>query len=147
MFLKKVLIQSVICMLLIAGFYASSEIENEQIIDKRNAVIATLSEHYDVNGFIDLAEPGYGEPMDEIRPGETASVYAVAGGMVVETGENEEMGKYIKLQHKEAVSVYGNCRKLYVEEGYRVRRGQVIASFYRSDDEELYYDLVENQVQ
>ena len=71
----------------------------------------------------------YGEPIDEKSDDEIKQVHAVAGGMVLCSGVDKEMGMYIKIQHENAVSIYGNLKDINVLESERVKRGEIIGSY------------------
>ncbi len=164
---KKVLLAQIcVCLFLVTGYISIGELNRELLHDKRSQVVAAISKH---NSVADLFEEGkqvvstvikmpssvseqikkgkdaqqYAEPLDPVLEGDITSVYAVAGGQVTETGENEEIGKYVIIQHDEAVSVYGNCCKVYAKENEHIRRGQVIGSYIQDAENEFYYKLIE----
>ena len=84
----------------------------------------------------------FGEPIDAMVSGSVSQVYAVSGGTVIAVGENEEYGKYIRIAHgKEAESVYGNIRQVFVRPLERVRKGQVIAEYENANEQDFYYAL------
>ncbi len=86
----------------------------------------------------------YGEPIDEDFPGDSTSVYAVAGGEVTSVGENEEIGKYIKITHGEkGESLYGNLSTTGVTVPSRVKKGQIIGTYEKSDEKQFYYSFKE----
>lgn len=85
----------------------------------------------------------YGEPMDEKSDSDIKQVHAVAGGMVMSSGRDDELGLYIKIKHEDAVSVYGNLSDIGVIESERVQRGEIIGSFDTNSDKEFYYELQE----
>lgn len=54
---------------------------------------------------------------------------AVYSGEVVEVGENDRVGKYVRLRHDEEVEIlYGHCSNVYVEQGMIVRSGERVAA-------------------
>jgi len=84
----------------------------------------------------------YGQPIDELIVGPTASIYAVSGGIVSTVGEDGELGKYVKISHgTDMESVYGNCNKIYVKPLERVKKGQIIAEYQKDNPNEFYYTL------
>ena len=83
----------------------------------------------------------YGEPIDEKSDDEIKQVHAVAGGMVLCSGVDKEMGLYIKIQHENAVSIYGNLKDINVLESERVKRGEIIGSYDTKSNSKFYYDL------
>ncbi len=165
--IKKILImQTCVCILMLCGYSAAGRFDSEKVQEIRSQAVAAMSKHYTVSDIWDkgksavsaliriptavtsyvmsTGEPqSYAEPVDPVGVGSITSIYAVSGGQVIETGENEELGKYIKIQHDSAVSVYGQCSRIYAKEGKHVRRGQVIGSFMQEENNEFYYDLIE----
>lgn len=168
MWKSKILKQAGICVIVVLTFAAAQAVNVPQLNRGSETVVAYLSKNYtaeDVAAFAKrsvkaavkapasvtnaiLSANGqreYGEPVDEkIREGETVSVYAVEAGTVSAVGENDKIGKFLKITHgDEAESVYGNCTKIHVKELERVKKGQVIASFKKEGNAELYYALKE----
>ena len=163
---KKVLLAQIcICLFLVTGYITIGNSGVEVLKEKRGQLVATMSEHHTVADIITSGKAAaalikaqdavsgyimegresqkYAEPVDPAVEGEITSVYAVSGGQVIETGENSELGKYIKIQHDGAVSVYGRCSRIYAKEGKHVRRGQVIGSYMQDENNQFYYDLIE----
>ena len=71
-------------------------------------------------------------------------MHAVAAGTVSAVGENEKIGKFIKILHGEdAESIYGNCEEIHVKELERVKKGQAIGTFKKEKNTEFYYRLSE----
>lgn len=156
---KKILIvQTVICIVLSLAYHFE--------LSKRDELVSVISVHYTAgdifrkskesiktvtgipaavtNNIIGLSDTDqYGKPVDECREGTVTPVYAVSGGKIIETGENQELGKYIKIRHEEAVSIYGNCSAIYMNKGEFVRKGQVIASYYSDKERPFIYNLSE----
>jgi len=163
---KILLIQICVCMFILCIYGVVTVSDSDFLQKKRSQAVAAMSKHYtasdiwskgksaastlikvpvSVTSYVIGAQEmqEYGEPADPVKEGDTASIYAVSGGQVIETGENSKLGKYIKIQHDDAVSVYGSCNRIYVKEGMHVRRGQVIGSFKQEKNTEFYYDLIE----
>lgn len=86
----------------------------------------------------------YGEPIDEKSDTRMKQVHAVAGGMVLKSGKNDEYGLYVQIKHDSAVSVYGNLAGVSVVESERVQRGEIIGSYDSFSDTQFYYELREN---
>ena len=83
-----------------------------------------------------------GEPIDEKRHGKQSSVYAVDSGQVVATGEDETIGKYVRISHgKEGESLYGNLEKILVKVPVKVKKGQIIGAYNNSSKKEFYYSF------
>ncbi len=164
MWKRKLLIQSVICIVIAGGYITIQHIDSPVLQKKTENAVAAISKHYTIS---DIADKGtaavmniikapavvtsriiesqetrkYGAPVDEIVSGETGPVYAAAGGRVIETGSNDDIGLYVKISHDSAISTYGNCDRLYVKENEHVRKGQVIGCFTNDGSDEFYYDL------
>jgi len=86
----------------------------------------------------------YGEPIDEMRVGKVSSIYAVCGGTVIAAGEDEKLGRYIKIAHgNKSESTYGHCSTVYVRPLERVKKGQIIAEYENESEEEFYYAMAE----
>lgn len=86
----------------------------------------------------------YGEPIDEVYLDNQASVYAVSGGQVTAVGENEEIGKYIKITHGDTgESLYGNLKTVNVTVPSKVKKGQIIGVYEKSENKEFYYSFKE----
>lgn len=163
---SKLVIQIAVCLAIAAAYGIINNTEMTILQNKSAELVSVMSKHYTA---ADIADKGksavmniikapaavtshiiasqekqaFGLPLDDIAAGETGSVYAVAGGRVSETGNNDEFGMYIVIEHENAVSTYGNCSKLYVKETEHVRKGQVIASFVNDGKKEFYYHLEE----
>lgn len=165
MWKKNLLIQVCVCLFLVTCYITIGHGDTEILLEKRGQIVATMSEHYTtadifnkgkdvvstliktpsiVTGYIieGSADQHYAEPIDPVLEGEITSVYAVSGGQVIEAGESEEMGRYIKIRHDEAVSIYGNCSRVYAKEGKHVRKGQVIGSYINDENKKFYYELI-----
>ena len=164
MWKKRIIIQTVVCVVLISVYGLINVLDISWIDDKMSKAAAAVSRHYTVSDIVDKGQVAvmgiikapatvtshiiesqetrkYGIPVDEIPSGETGPVYAAAGGRVVETGENGELGLFIKVSHGDTITTYGNCDRLYAEESEHVRKGQIIASFTNDGKKEFYYKL------
>lgn len=88
--------------------------------------------------------PEMGEPIDPAYVAGQTDVYAVLGGDVTSSGENEEIGKYIRITHGSiGESLYGNLKSIDVEIPSRVKKGQKIGTFEQKEDEDFYYSFNE----
>lgn len=165
--IKKIFIlQTCVCILLLCGYASAGKLDSELIEERRSQAVAAMSKHYTVSDIWNKGRNAvlsfrkipaavsnyvmssqstqeYAQPVDQAVEGAVTSVYAVSGGQVIETGKNAELGNYIKIRHDEAVSVYGNCCRIYAKEGKHVRRGQVIGSYVQDKSNEFYYALIE----
>lgn len=166
MWKTRLIVQTIVCIMIAGGYSVIQQMDAPGIQEKTDAAVAAMSRHYTA---ADIADKGrtavmsiikapvtvtshiiesqetrkYGLPVDDIPSGETGPVYAAAGGRVEETGENEELGLYIKVSHGDSVTTYGNCDRLYASESEHVRKGQIIASFTNDGSKEFYYRLEE----
>ena len=167
MWKSKLLKQAGICIDILLTFVVAQKVHIPQLNRGSEAVVAYLSQNYttaDVmvfaknsvkaavqapaavtNAILSASEPKYGEPVDDsVKEGQTVCVYAVEAGTVSAVGENEKIGKFLKITHgEESESIYGNCAKIHVKELERVKKGQIIASFKKEGGREFYYALKE----
>lgn len=165
MWKKIALVQLCICLFIVTGYITIGNSGSELLKEKRSDFVAAMSKHYTASDIFTTGKDAvttliktptiitsyilngqesqqYAEPIDPVAEGAITSVYAVNGGQVYETGENDELGKYIKIQHDGAVSVYANCSRVYAKEGKHVRRGQVIGSYVQDENDKFYYELI-----
>ena len=85
-----------------------------------------------------------GKTIDEEYENGRAAVYAAAGGEVTSVGENEEIGRYVRITHGSmGESLYGNMDSVYVEVPERVKKGQIIGIYRQKEDREFYYSFKE----
>lgn len=57
------------------------------------------------------------------------NLVAVYDGEVIEVGENDHIGKYVRLLHEEGVEIlYGHCSDVFVEPGVKVRASESVAA-------------------
>ena len=167
MWKSKLFKQTGICLLIVLAFFAAQKSNIPQLNRGSEAAVAYLSKNYTVSDVLTFArdsakavakapvavtnavlsaEEGsrYGEPIDDVKNGETVTVHAVAAGTVSAVGENEKIGKFIKILHGEdAESIYGNCETIHVKELERVKKGQAIGTFKKEKNTEFYYRLSE----
>lgn len=65
----------------------------------------------------------------DIAAAEGSNIYAVSDGVVIEAGQANSAGNYIKIDHGDGYyTLYCHCSALYVTEGINVRKGDVIAA-------------------
>ena len=89
-------------------------------------------------------KPVYGDPIDEKYTGNKAAVYAVGGGQVTAVGENEEIGKYVKITHgDQGESLYGNLKTVNVSVPSNVKKGQIIGVYEKNGKADFYYSFQE----
>ena len=167
--IKKMLTQTALCVLVILVLFISknsglnsmekgAEVVLTQMAvsytvdDVKNAATKTLGAASvftnKVGGSVDAitGKPVYGEPIDDKYQGNKTVVYAVAGGKVTAVGENEEIGRYIKIIHgDQAESLYGNLNTINVVVPEQVKKGQIIGIYDKSIGDDFYYSLKEFQ--
>lgn len=165
--LKKMLIQSGICILLVLTVFAAKSSNIIFMHNSAEAVLDHMSVTYTtedikaaagktvetfsmlsgkVDGAVDVVtgKPVYGEPIDEEYEGDEAVVYAVGGGKVTAVGENEEIGKYIRITHgDQAESLYGNLKTVRVAAPENVKKGQIIGVYKKKEGKDFYYSFKE----
>lgn len=165
MWKTKLLKQTGVCLIIAAAFAVAHNADIPQLNRGSEAVVAYLSKNYTVSDVMTFAkdsaaavvrtpvtitnavlssreESKYAQPIDEAGEGETVTVRAAAAGTVSAVGENDKIGKFVKITHgDESESVYGNCQSIRVKELERVKRGQAIGTFKKEGDTEFYYNL------
>ncbi|NLD20408.1 MAG: M23 family metallopeptidase [Clostridiales bacterium] len=84
----------------------------------------------------------YGEPIDERYEGKRANVYSVGAGQVIAVGENEEIGRYIRILHGgDGESLYGNLKEIFVEVPTKVKKGQMIGVYEKKKNKKFHYSF------
>ncbi|MCB6994369.1 M23 family metallopeptidase [bacterium 210820-DFI.6.37] len=167
MWKSKIVRQTIVCLVAAAVFFTASHTDIALLQKGSQTAVAYLSQNYTVGDGLAAAKTGvqtiagapaamtgailtakekmkFGKPIDDVKDGETVSVYAVGAGTVTSVGENDKIGKFIKITHgDEAVSIYGNCETIQVKELDRVKKGQAIATFKKEEGHDFYYSLNE----
>lgn len=165
--LRKMLIQACICMSMmlavllakncgVAVVQTATNVALEQMsvnytaADMKAAAGKTAETFAGLGGKVDDAvdaitgKPVYGEPIDEAYEGAETLVYAVGGGKVTSVGENEEIGKYVKITHgNHAESLYGNLKSVRVSTPVNVKKGQIIGVYEKTCGKDFYYSFKE----
>lgn len=167
MYKKKIFWQFVICMILSLTYITGSSIDNPKVndtVDKAVSYIQKPVTTEEVQNYIQVAcenlktapktavdviaransSSMYGEPIDEETSIPVKHVHAVCGGKVRKVGKSSVYGLYIEIQHKDAVSVYGNLYDINVFEDERVSRGEIIGSYDSESENDFYFELNEN---
>ena len=109
---------------------------------KAAAAASALPDKVNETVQIVTGEPMLGDPIDEKKHGRTSSVYAVESGEVTGTGEDEAIGKYVRISHgKSGESLYGNLEKVLVKSPAKVKRGQIIGTYNNSSKKDFYYSF------
>lgn len=110
--------------------------------EKGAAVISSVPEKVDRAVTLVTGKPVYSDPIDEKYRGKQASVFAVGNGQVAAVGDSETIGKYIRIVHgKDGESLYGNLSKTFVEVPAKVKRGQIIGVYKKSNSKDFYYSF------
>lgn len=86
----------------------------------------------------------FGQPIDEKSNQETVCVYATNDGRVISSGISKELGAFIKIQHEESISTYGNLETVLAVQGDKVKKGEIIGTYDKDSSKKFYYDLEEN---
>lgn len=165
--LRKMLIQTVACLMIAAVIAAAGQSELTVMRKGAEAVMSYMAVSYSwedvknaagktsevfavMTGKVDEAvdvmtgKPVYGEPIDEKYEGNETVVYAVGGGKVTAVGENEEIGKYIRITHgSHAESLYGNLKSVRVSTPVNVKKGQIIGVYEKKKGKDFYYSFKE----
>lgn len=165
--LKKMLIQTGICVIIVFAIVISGNSGINFMQKGADAVLNYMSVNYTMEdvkaaagktsevfavmtGKVDKAvdvmtgKPIYGEPIDEKYKGNETVVYAVGGGKVTAVGENEEIGKYVRITHGDrAESLYGNLKSIRVSTPANVKKGQIIGVYERKEGKDFYYSFKE----
>lgn len=111
---------------------------------KGKATAASISASVNDAAGVIAGTPSLGEPIDEEYSGNSTAVYAVSGGNVTAVGENEEIGKYIRITHGAVgESLYGNLKSVNVAVPSKVKKGQIIGVYEKEKDKEFYYSFTE----
>lgn len=159
--MKKIVIQTIICLLLVAGYNAAIDSNIDSIKNVAQTVSVQMNKEYTsadikagknaaVQVFTNLPtkistvfeDREYGEPIDEAFSGNSTLVYAVAGGTVTTVGENDTIGNYIVISHGgESESIYGNLSQIKVKSMQKIKKGQIIGSFSKSNGSDFYYSI------
>lgn len=164
---EKLLKQTAVCIMIAAALLVSKHSGISALERGADTVLAQMAVHYtaeDIKAVIKggrestaviagkvtdavnviTGKPLYGEPIDEKEAGDRQNVHAVAGGQVTAVGENEEIGKYIKITHgAQGESLYGNLKTVSVQAPANVKKGQIIGTFTKKDGKDFYYSFTE----
>lgn len=164
---RKILEQTCICIIIVLALFISKH-SNISVLEKGSeTIMAYMETNYTFQDFKNAANKGSQvvaslpgkvsgavavmrgkptliDPIDKEYENGKAAVYAVAGGEVTAVGENEEIGKYIKITHDSmGESLYGNLKAVYIKVPSRVKKGQIIGIYEKNKDKEFYYSFRE----
>lgn len=123
--------------------YNSKEALN--VLNRGTAAVMSAPDKFQKAVTAVTGKPMYGEPVDDKYSSENRkSVFAVENGEVTAVGENETIGRYIRITHgEEGESLYGNLSKTFVKTPEKVRRGQIIGTYEKIEGKEFYYSFKE----
>ncbi|MEG0829084.1 MAG: M23 family metallopeptidase [Anaerovoracaceae bacterium] len=165
----KILRQTGICIIIVFTFLLAKSVEVPQLNIGSEKIIQQMSKHYSVeeimtngskavktiivtpvtmtNNIISAnKENKYGYPMDQVKEGSSGSVYAVGGGTVSVVGENQQIGKFVKVEHgEEAESIYGNLDNIQVKDLDKVKKGDIIGTFKNTGEKDFYYSFIKSK--
>ncbi|WP_053957510.1 M23 family metallopeptidase [Inediibacterium massiliense] len=75
----------------------------------------------------------------DIQVKEKKEIVCIGDGEVVEVGEGDSLGKYIKVKHNTNIfSLYGNCSDVYAKKGQKIQKGESIAVIHKPKEENTY---------
>lgn len=163
--MRKIVFQSVICIMLTGMYTASSgsDIKSLNVFaEKIESAIMREYTYDDITNFgkrtVDAVKniptamsninetiakgSDYGIPIDEESIDGVNAVYSVAGGTVKKIGINEDIGKYVIVQHGDrSESIYGNLSNITCQLNEKVRRGEIIGEYTEIPEKNFYYAL------
>jgi murein DD-endopeptidase MepM/ murein hydrolase activator NlpD len=154
--LRKRLVKQTAITLCIAGVLClGTDSDNSNVRAASQEVLSLMEQEVDKDIIVNVSGRAYeavsnftggavGEPIDEDFQGDETSVFSVMGGQVVAAGENEEIGKYVRIAHDGGESLYGNLSKRLVEVPDKVKKGEIIGIYTRDENKEFYYSYTEN---
>lgn len=64
----------------------------------------------------------------DIATRQGTEIKASISGEVIESSQNSEYGKFVKILHGDVMTVYAHCKKLKTKKGDNVQKGDVIAT-------------------
>ena len=93
-----------------------SPIKEGNITSKFGYRISPITNKYSLHTGLDVATP------------ENTKIYAVYDGVVIKAQYHEINGNYIVIKHSDNLkTTYNHCNKLLVNEGEKIKKGEVIA--------------------
>jgi murein DD-endopeptidase MepM/ murein hydrolase activator NlpD len=85
----------------------------------------------------------------DITTREKADVLAALGGRVIETGNKDTYGLYLKIDHENGwQTVYGHCSEILVKAGDRVEQGDIVAGikFAGTAESHLHFEIWKDEM-
>lgn len=76
-----------------------------------------------------------------------APIRATLAGVIVETWNDQELGRSIEIRHNdELTTIYGNCSEILVNKGHEVKGGEIIAKAGKGiGGGKLYFQVIRNE--
>lgn len=162
-----ILIQAIICCMIFTFAKTAAMLMPDEMLPVKDRVKTKLEKNYTVDEVKDAGSElletvketpaviagaihkanklsEFGQPIDEASDRETACVYATNDGKVISSGISKELGTFIKIQHEESVSTYGNLETVMTVQGDKVKKGDIIGTYDKDSSKKFYYDLEEN---
>ena len=91
---------------------------------------------------------GYVHAGTDFGADQDTPIYVACDGVVIDVGEDEKAGKYIKVDHQNGfVTIYMHCNHIFVPNGMRVHKGDNIAlvgNTGESTGPHLHFQLMRN---
>lgn len=168
-FRDKFLLQVVSTLTIIALFNMAPINNNEKFLELRKQLNNQLNEHYSLedlksysNDIVSVVVNSpqklkqvvrvaneisyYTYPISENSKKDIVDVRAAAGGKVIYSGIDKDLGPCIRIQHENKISTYGNLHTINVILGERIKKSQIIGSYDSKSMEEFYYQLEDSMV-
>lgn len=86
----------------------------------------------------------------DIDQKEGTPVKAVLDGIVLQVGEDQELGRFVKLKHQsDLVTVYGHLKDVNVKQNEEVKRGSVIGTVGKTglaETAHLHFEIWKNNI-
>ena len=64
----------------------------------------------------------------DIASKQGTKIKAAIDGQVEEVSKNSQYGNFIKIKTDDVLTVYAHCKKIKISKGYKVKKGDVIAT-------------------
>lgn len=165
----KILMQVVTCLSFMALVNGTAMIDNESVKSFKKEIFDQMSVNYTIDDLKVMKDDFIGYmfelpkrinetiivanemsyfayPIDENSSEDIVNVRAAAGGEVVYSGIDKNLGPCVKIKHNDKFSTYGNLHTINVIVGDRVKKSQIIGSYDNKSIEEFYYQLEDSMV-
>ena len=142
--MKKLIIQTALSLGIVLTITIAQASDSKAVKEIINSIEGEITREYTVSDLpaavikineTMMHDAKYGEPIDQKLTDGKASVHSVAGGTVKEIGNNQDIGKYIIIQHgEESESTYGNLSEITCTLNERVKKGEIIGVYVQDED-------------